>query len=591
LTLKIKKKKKKARKESNEEEDLYEKLMQHDKDFISQNGDNGDDKNEHTGSVDLSDDDDQYLERDLDPKQEMQVLLDYNIVSKLLMLFNESSMINNTSENFLADLKRENNLIRIINKLFQRVIGTLKGHWVFFQMDYLYIIHSLLNNKRFTSDAFFSELLIVFQDIIKNFFAVLRTNKLLTIESLFRFPSLLMKDSIINNYEYVTPPEDTLGNKDREYMPEEEEYRFDLGEEQEYDGEIEPEKGEETVPKVEKKNKKKVRKHSEDHIVVWTEDEDLLLIENYLEYENDEGLYDILDKMFKDKDKHDIKHRVKTLKLKKGKKKALKMFKKLHKKKRKRDENMFNIIIELSDEFKDDSNKKKFERTINSIKSQLQSYQLRKGLVDMTKEIDCVLIPSCEEEIDTLQNSKFQSFIKNLGFIPPEEQDNIDLDEMEDIDQLLYEAKAKKNEFWKLDSKGTDDIEIMIERLQDFERMMVDNIDPLDAEREEERKKHKKEKKKEKKDKKKKKKDKKEKKRRGSEDEVNEKSEKSVDVAEEFSYQGGNNDFANQLKELMSKKSEAKASSIRVSEPSVVEVKKKRLKKGLRDDNDDYNFD
>jgi hypothetical protein len=616
--LKVKKKKKKARKESNEEEKLYERLVKMDNDFVSQDGNGGDDANEHTGNVSLSEDDDQYLERDLDPKQEMQVLLDYNVISKMLILFNGSAIINSSSENFLADLKKENNLIRIISKLFQRIITTLKGHWVFFQIDYLYIFHSLLNNTRFTNDASYSELKIIITDIVKNYFVTLQKNKLLNIESLFRFPSLLVKDSIMHNYDYVVL-DDEENKEDNEYRPEnkendeEEETRFDLGDdkEYEYDGELELEKKQEPEKKKTKEKEivKEKRKQVDDQPVKWSEEDDLLLIENYLEYQHDDSLYDILIKLFRDKDRHEIKHRVKTLKLKKGKKKALKVFKKLHKKQKRRadNEHMFNIIIELSDECKDNTNKTKIEKTITSIKSQLQSYQLRKGLIENSKEIDCILIPSSEEEISAMQNSKFQSFIKNLGFIPPEDQGDVDLDAIEDIDQLIYETKEnKKSEYWKLNSKHNEDVEIMIEKLENFERVLADNIDVYDAEREEGRERAKKKDKKEKKEKKnkkeKKKKHKKEKEynddgdRRKDDRESDEDKYKDDDGGDVYEEEAcyDNNIFTNQAKERMSVKSVAKSNNNIdiMSEVSIKETKKKRLRKGLKaDDMDEFNFD
>ena len=273
-------------------------------------------------------------------------------------------------------------------------------------------------------------------------------------------------------------------------------------------------------------------------------------------------------------------NRIKTLKLKKGRERGMEKFKKIHKKKKEREEKFFNVIIELSDECRNEAKKNKIEKTIFSIREKLESYKLKKGLLDNSPEIDCVLIPSTNEEIDTFKDKKFKEFIRNLGFVPPEDEyendivieekeytnneDMINVDKEKDEIKNNHEEKLEKidlqiiqddeskiinkmnknynmNKFWKINPKSdSTDIEIMIEKLQNFEKVINENM-IVNDEYEEKKKKHKKDKKHKKKKHKKDKKNRKDKKNKKEknkerENEIESESEKESENDERSSY-------------------------------------------------------
>lgn len=513
--IKTKKKKKKGKKNNDEDEDLlYEKLNKQKDKFIEEDG-YEDNKSEHTGSIDISqDENDQYLERDLNANEEARgILLDYSVISKIMILLKKDEFLESNSKTKIYYI------YKIITKIFERIVVKVNSPWVFFQMEYLNIFNFLMNNKDFNTSLVFHDLKAVIELILQHYFELFKKNKLLLIESLFRIQSSIIREEIYNNYESQINP-----------IGEEQEYNNNAFEDEvNYDGIMEFEKdpdAEQIYNKKRKNNKVsdnvknllKEEKDDLDNYEKWTESDDIVLIENYKEFNEFTNFYDILEKLFPYKTKSDIKHRIKDLKLKHGVEKALKQVKRLHKAReaKPKDPQLFNMIIDLSDECKKPEKKIKIEKTILSLKQQLESYKIQKELEEKKlreqerelhkDEIDCILIPTSEEEHDVMQDSKFQMFIKTLGFIPP--NNKIDLDSLKEVEYTNVNSvenlfpKKKQSNYWSLDSsKNCLDIEILIEKLDNFEKVINENIEIPNKDRENEKekikkhKKHKKEKK------------------------------------------------------------------------------------------------
>jgi uncharacterized protein YerC len=639
LKIKIKKKTKRGKiRDDDEEEEM--------KNFIEKNPDDDDEDSDNNSgsklnlSLDsiMNQDKEEFLERDLNVSEEMRTLLNYAIISRILSLFSFDSSTG-SMQGSLLDLKRENpSVIKFISKIFDRITHTIKQPWIFYQMEYLYTFHALMNDQIFSQDLIFQALNNSLKAITKSFFETTRKNKLLAVESLFRFISPMIKDEILNNYEVQEVAQNFADKFDeREFHSERGNdnyniYDADMEGDVEYDGtnvnlvRVE-EEGE--IKKKKLKKNKQLSIHEEDdgenninNSNPWTESEDLMLIKNYLEFKDHEEVFTLLENLFTMKTKKEIKSRVKILKLKKGEEKALRTLKKLHKDTTKStNENMVNVIMELADLCRDDLVKQAMENTISSIKEQLESYRVRKGLLGSV-ELECNLIPTSDEEIEIFRESLFQDFIQNIGLIKPSSDDG----------------------FWKVNS-GADpvDIGIIVEKLTSFEALINDHVEQVDPEREREKeiakkqKKLRKSEKKEKKERKEKKhkKDKKEKKKRKrsfeqsqadfiEQDDIGDKSVYSD--MKEGTVKSNNNKYSNYQKdkdnESMSRKSivsanvNEKYSSVKkdqntlqvqetksiISKKSIPhsnmdvdddssKKKKKRLKKGLRDDEDDFNFD
>jgi hypothetical protein len=372
LMIKEKKKKRRNRDDENEEKELI-KLMKEKKQndsFIEKNSDNEDSKEDQKeSSISLSSDDYDYKEREVDLKNEIRIVVEYNIISKILYVLSEFKNI------------KSSNLLRIIAKLFTRIIET-DNTWIFYNIEFLNVFHNLTNDSVFKNNLLYKELYDCINQILKKFFSVFKTNKLLLVESLFKFNSAIIKDEILNNYEvhenndnYLYVRQDLDIEKERIY-----------GEDVHYD-----ENNPFFTQDLEKKKDKK--KIDEEIKEKWSKNEDLLLIENYLKFKEIDNYMEILEGLFIDKNKKDIKKRIKKLKLKKGEAKAMKRLKKLHKNdKNKEDkenhvsfnlnkENLFNIIIDLSDKCKDENIKTNMDKTLTSLKQQLQTYNLRKDLL------------------------------------------------------------------------------------------------------------------------------------------------------------------------------------------------------------------
>ncbi len=382
LMIKEKKKKRRNRDDENEEKELI-KLMKEKKEndsFIEKNSENEDSKEDQKeSSISFSSDDYDYKEREVDLKNEIRIVVDYNIISKILYVLSEYKNI------------KSSNLLRIIAKLFIRIIET-DNTWIFYNIEFLNVFQKLLNDSIFKNNLLYKELYDCINQILKKFFSVFKTNKLLLVESLFKFNSAIIKDEILNNYEVHENNDNYL------YVRQD----LDIEKERIYGEDVNNDENNPFFTNDFDKKKEKNKNEDEEIKEKWTKNEDLLLIENYLKFKEIDNYMEILEGLFIKKKKKDIKKRIKKLKLKKGEAKAMKRLKKLHKNdKNKEDkenhvsislnkENLFNIIIDLSDKCKDEHIKTNMDKTLTSLKQQLQTYNLRKDLLYLL--INLVLI-------------------------------------------------------------------------------------------------------------------------------------------------------------------------------------------------------
>lgn len=84
-----------------------------------------------------------------------------------------------------------------------RIVYDLESEWIFFQMDYLTVLHSLCDNPTLKNHKAFSKLEAVIKDIFKSFFKLLSKNTLAGVETLFRIPDIRTKELIFNNYKNI----------------------------------------------------------------------------------------------------------------------------------------------------------------------------------------------------------------------------------------------------------------------------------------------------------------------------------------------------------------------------------------------------
>ena len=321
LKIKEKRRKRKQRDEENEEKDLLKLKKETKKENYLENKkiDHEYEINNYNSqsSISYSSDDYEFKERDVDLKNEIMIILDYDVISKILHALLEYKTIKSI------------NLIRILAKLLNRVIE-LEGTWIFYNIENLNIFHMLINDHEFINNLFYRELYESINKILKIYFDLFKVNKLLLIESLFRFNSAVQKDEIINNYElkeqndnYLYVRQDLELEKERIY-----------GEDEQYEG----------------NNlffSNKIKKNKDIESVKWNLNEDIILIENYLKFKEIDNFMDILEGLFMNKKRKDIKKRIKKLKLKKGETKAMKRLNKIHKNFDEKSENYSNnkVII------------------------------------------------------------------------------------------------------------------------------------------------------------------------------------------------------------------------------------------------------
>lgn len=469
LKIKKMKKNKKNKKEVENDEDYLEKLN---KKMLKQN------TSQSESEESISEDEDNYIEQDLNVYDESKCLVDYEIIDKIMLLFKSSNNYSTNSFDLtkqLLELKTcEQQILKFLSKLLDRIAVKTKCEWIFFQIEYLLVFNLLLNNNFFQTDEAYQKIKSVILKIVHEYFQNLKKNKMLPIESLFHFNSISLVEGIINNYE-------TEGDKDYKQINEAD---FD------FDREFKPEEGEEYYKPEPKENKSKKNIEKLEKYSSWNVEEDNALVNIYFDNlkKNDEtgeisNLEEILVKLknsLPNKTEDDLKHRMKKLKVKKGKERSLKKIDKIYnlgkyakKEKTKKGKNisdfgnLTDLVLQLSEKSKDETYKNKLKYVMNLIIKQLESTKARKEIMGDEK-VECVIIPTSPEEIEIIGNEVFLNLLLAVGF-------------------------HKESEFIKLDDAiDIVDITIIQDKLEQCLKMINENIEVKDQEREHKKEMHKK---------------------------------------------------------------------------------------------------
>ena len=345
---------KKKRKEINDEELLIKKYQEKKlNDLLEEEND-----------ISSSDSDVEILKRDIDVTSEAKCLVDYIIINKIFLLLKNTSQIDSFNlTNLLIDIKNnDRNILKFLTKIIERISIKCKCYWIFFNIQYLLLFNTLLNNQYFINEKDFKCLRDVIEKIINEYFELLKTNKFLPIESLFQFNGISLVENIMCNYENKVSINEnnkyygTIFNEEeenKEYIPDEGEEIYKPGDFEKYEKKNEREKEKEINSSEEKKKKKLRKKYKEeefidenkdnDSIIVhkekikWSKEDDELIVKIYFDLINedksniDDVIFEIKNKLNKSSKK--IKKRLHKLKVRKGKEKAEKKINKIHLKK------------------------------------------------------------------------------------------------------------------------------------------------------------------------------------------------------------------------------------------------------------------
>ncbi|MCQ2816720.1 MAG: timeless family protein, partial [archaeon] len=283
-----------------------------------------------------------YIERDIDIKNESRCLVDYTIIDKIINLFVvhsktvEGEAIQLTNRLYeLQDYGRTRDIDfpRFIHNFMYRVSVVSDCYWIFWHARYLLKFDDLLFNRYFTEAQDFKGIKAIIEFITGKFFDTINKNSFLGVEAVFKFRGMDHVNDILTNYEErkkkkmqekgLLPP--SSEEEEKSFVPEEGEkyYSFDqLKKKKIADGEIELEDEEEDKKdksadksedksedqssdksedtsndlsggtnkkgKGKKKKKKKAKKKLNNKADKdWTKEEDLLLVTKYFEFENE----------------------------------------------------------------------------------------------------------------------------------------------------------------------------------------------------------------------------------------------------------------------------------------------------------------
>lgn len=157
-----------------------------------------------------------YEERKLNYTTELANFSDYQTISKMLGQIQGDKLIYNDSK-----------VNEAVYNYIYRIVYDLESEWIFFQIDYLTILHSLCDNPTLKGHKSFSKLEAVIKDIFKSFFKLLQKNTLAGVETLFRIPDIRTKELIFNNYKNIETDmdyEDLDQYEQEEYIDQNENY-------------------------------------------------------------------------------------------------------------------------------------------------------------------------------------------------------------------------------------------------------------------------------------------------------------------------------------------------------------------------------
>ncbi|CAD8205817.1 unnamed protein product [Paramecium octaurelia] len=368
LKKKIKKQQNKANRGRKRKQD---QPNEEDNDFIekgpdeehSMREDEEDEENEEEDDENETDDDQPiYKERRCNFVSEFAIIVDYKVLEKYFYLIKEDKLLRNSSELNIA-----------IYKYFKRIVDTLKADWIFFQLDFLYVINSIVQNKQLTYKSEFLNLIQLFRRIGISFVQLFKVNRLMSVEILFRFPNAATKDSILKNYQ------DSV-----------------------VEGGADVENYQQEGPK------KKV---------IWTQKEDKILIENYEKYKDCEQPEEQLSLLlsqngFTIKSPAEIRKRIRKFRLEEGNEKAIALYQQQYEMiSMKKVEIMAKSVKSLLQEVGEES----LNQFFNHLFSTLENYVDYRG----QESIEMPIPPLDKLQFEFFEKGSVQAIFLGLDLKPP----------------------------------------------------------------------------------------------------------------------------------------------------------------------------
>lgn len=403
------------------------------------------------------------------------IYVDYEVISKILyLLYNNDKPIKSTDSYFTCHVS--------ISSIIKRIIKT-GNEWIFYNIDSLNIINNLLNDALFISTPDFKDLVLMLRSIIQSFFIKVKDNRLLLIECLFRLNNEIEKDYVMNGYkDMMIDNENSIGNYGHDYNENDEDEEENL-----YNGKIEFIKGEDYIKEEQEKKMKRLQKK---YVSLkdndWTYDEDNRLNEIY----NNQYSYskskieDILLLEFKTKEMSTIHDRISRLKLSDGYDKSRMMIEKIYnpslvlekkekKEKKELQEKLTNAINILSERCISNEEYRFclftcIDSIINSLKSYLTNLYFVDGNITLANEY-CFIITS-KEEVEALEESAFQGFLSNIGFMEVREYMKDDDKDENDESPLIK---------WRLSPsiQSQEDVEVLKMKMEKIKIVLIENQD------------------------------------------------------------------------------------------------------------------
>ena len=201
--------------------------------------------------------------------------VDYPTVQKIVLLIRGERLLWNPPK-----------LNAAVTHFIQRVVEDVGGDWVFFQHDFLNYFNEILSNPNIVLKSEYSLLVGLVRRVIKSFFQALSKNPCLVLEANMRFPDVASKDRALNNYDLPDP----------------------------------------TLPSA--------QPALERHVLPWSREEDMILVENYSIFKDDPKLLERLSDLLRDqayfREPKEVRLRVRLLKLEKSKETALQLVQQTH---------------------------------------------------------------------------------------------------------------------------------------------------------------------------------------------------------------------------------------------------------------------
>jgi hypothetical protein len=127
------------------------------------------------GGEDLGKDDYIYKQRKFNYLSELAIFAEYETLRKVLFFIRGEDILWNHKD-----------LNESIFSFVRRIVNDLNADWLFFQMDYLSLFNTILQNAQISNNKDFKEYTSLLTKIVQSFFKKLEGNSFLLVESLFR---------------------------------------------------------------------------------------------------------------------------------------------------------------------------------------------------------------------------------------------------------------------------------------------------------------------------------------------------------------------------------------------------------------------